>query len=81
MPNDLVRKLKPIPDGSDMLLDNEKTAAQFLEIRKTLNIEQKTLALEMGVSQGYLCDLEQGKRRWSLLIFNSAKAALERLTK
>lgn len=64
-----------------MLLDTKKTAEQFLKVREALGIEQKTLAAEMRVSQPYLCDLEKGKRRWSLALFNYTKAALERLTK
>lgn len=81
VPNELVKKLKPIPSQEDTFLDSEKTAAAIMAARESGNVSQKTLSMEMDISQSYLCDLEKGTRRWSLDLFNKAKAALERLTK
>lgn len=81
VPNAIIEKLKPILDTSDALLDTPKTAAQILKARIDLKISQKALAIEMEISQAYLCDLETGKRRWSLALFNFAKAGMERMIK
>ncbi len=81
VPNDLVSKLKPIPAMGDLLLNTEATADQITGTRKALGISQKALAIEMRISQTYLMDMEKGKRRWSLKYFESAKAALGRLSK
>lgn len=81
MRNKIIEQLTPILESGDALLDTDKTAIAITETRQVLNISQKALAIEMKISQSYLCDLEQGKRRWSLDIFNSAKSAMERLSK
>lgn len=81
VPNELVKKLKPIPAKDDTLLDDDATAEAILSARNSAQVSQKTLSMEMGISQSYLCDLEKGVRRWSLALFEQAKAALERLTK
>lgn len=78
--NDILANLKPVPAPDDMLLDNAAVAAAILKARLDLGLLQKTVALEMGISQPYLKDLEHGHRRWSLKLFNDAKAAMERLT-
>lgn len=79
MPNAIIEKLKPILQSDDALLDTPKTALAIVHARQSLNISQKALAIEMECSQGYLCDLEKGTRRWSLDLFNKAKSALGRL--
>ena len=81
VPNAALDKLKPILKADDAILDTPATAAAIVKARETLGISQKALALELSVSQSYLCDLEKGSRRWSLALFNSAKAALEKLSK
>jgi predicted transcriptional regulator len=51
----------------------------ILKARQDLGIQQKALALEMGISDAYMHELESGSRKWKLKLFNRAKAALERL--
>lgn len=46
-----------------------------------LGISQKTLAMEMGITPSYLCDLEQSRRDWDMSLFNKAKEAMGRLSK
>ena len=79
--NAALDKLKPVLKTDDALLDTPATATAIVKAREALGISQKALALELAVSQSYLCDLEKGSRRWSLALFNSAKSALERLSK
>lgn len=81
MRNRIIEQLAPILESGDALLDTEKTAVAITETRQVLDISQKALSIEMKISQSYLCDLEQGKRRWSLEMFNAAKSAMERLSK
>jgi predicted transcriptional regulator len=81
MPNGVLANLKPIPKQGDMLLDDEATAKAIVNAREALNIQQKALAIEMGISTPFLCDLEKAHRRWSLALFEKAKAAMERLVK
>lgn len=63
-----------------MLLDSEATAKAVSEAREALGISQKALAIEMGIGQPYLSDLEQGNRKWSFATFEKSKAAMERLS-
>lgn len=62
-------------------LDSKATGSAVANVRKQLNIPQKTLAIEMGISQSFLCDLEAGKRDWWMDTFVKAKSAMERLLK
>ncbi len=80
VPNQLLSKLEPVL-AENAALDGKATGAAISEVRRKLNIAQKTLAIEMGISQSFLCDLEQGKRDWWMDTFDKAKAALERLSK
>lgn len=79
MPNPILAKLKPIESADDTLLDSEKCAELIIKTRKQLNISQKTLSMEMGITQAYLCDLEKCHRRWSMALFMKAKTAMEAL--
>ncbi len=81
MPKVDIGQMKPIPAGDDSLLDSQATAALVVKTREMIGASQKMLALEMGVTPSYLCDLEKAHRRWSLKLFNSAKEALQRLAK
>lgn len=74
-----IENMKPILDASDQLLDTAETAKMVVFVRVQMGVSQKALAIEMGINQSYLCDLEKGKRRWSLALFNSAKDALQRI--
>lgn len=77
---DIAKLLKPVIQKGDVLLDTEATAKNILHARLALEIQQKVLALEMGVSQSYLHDLENGKRRITMKLFTLAKAGLEKLS-
>jgi len=77
----IVKQLKPVfvpANPENALLDTTATSRMILNARLDLHVQQKTLALEMGISDSYLRDLESGKRPWKLKLFNRAKAALER---
>lgn len=76
MAGDVLANLKPVPKAGDMLLDGPATGAVIQKAREALHVSQKLLASEMHISQSYLCDLEQGRRDWTLTRFNEAKAAL-----
>lgn len=78
MANKILAELKPIP-AKDIALDGEKTAAAIVSARHALNIEQKILAMQMGITQSYLCDLEKNRRVWTISLFNRAKVAMEEL--
>jgi len=71
--------LPPLRTGDDALLVTAEAARLIVEARNKLGIQQKVLASEMGISQSYLCDMEQGNRQWTLGDFNAAKKAMERL--
>jgi len=79
VPNDALKKLRPILNSDDVLLDTPATSKAIASIRESFNISQKALAIEMGISQAYLCDLEHAKRRWSLKLFDLAKSSMEKL--
>ena len=80
MANQLLSKLVPVL-AENAALDSKATGSAVANVRRQLSIQQKTLAIEMGISQSFLCDLEQGKRDWWMDTFNKAKAAMERLVK
>ncbi len=73
--------LKAPVSKDDVLLDTPAAASLIAKTRKSLNISQKALAIEMGISQPFLADLEAAHRRWSLKRFECAREALERLEK
>ncbi len=77
MTPDVLKNLKPIL--SKEALDTPETAATIKKIRLELKISQKALAIEMGISQPYLADLEMAHRHWNMKWFELAKAALEKL--
>lgn len=79
MPFSVTKNLKPVFDTENALLDTSKTSAMIVNARKEMNIPQKALAMEMGISIAYLSDLESGKRHWKLKLFNRAKSALEKM--
>ncbi len=79
MPNSIVEGLQPVLAAGKVFLDTPKTAELVVNARKSLNVSQKAMAIEMEISQGYLCDLEKGTRNWSIELFNRAKEALGRM--
>ena len=80
MAGNLLATLQPVPKAGDMLLDSPATGKAVQTVRDALKVSQKALAIEMKISQAYLCDLEHGRRDWTLARFQEAKAALERLS-
>lgn len=71
--------LEPVMKLVGMVIDSPASAAKLLAARKSAGISQKALAIEMGITQPYLSDLEQGNRKWSVQLFFKAKEALGRL--
>ena len=80
MPNKLLADLQPIP-SKQIALDSEKTAPEIVRVRQALDISQKSLAMEMGITPSYLCDLETNRRDWNMELFTAAKEAMGRLLK
>jgi predicted transcriptional regulator len=74
-----IDNMQPVESSTDTLLDTKETAKVVVTTRTVLNISQKALAIEMGIKQSYLCDLEKGNRRWSMALFNNAKESLSRI--
>jgi predicted transcriptional regulator len=74
----IVTFLYPTVNKTELVLDG-RIGADISEVRRTLKISQKALASEMKMKQSQLCDLEQGRRRWTMALFNTASEALRRL--
>lgn len=72
-------KLTPklLPDQDELL--TSESAQDLLDARVKLGVQQKAVALEVGISAAYLHDLEQKRRRLRLRMFQRIKAALEKL--
>lgn len=67
------------PERDKEALDWEICGRRVAKARKALNICQKSLAIEMGFNQPYLSDLEHGRRKWTVELFQSAIDAMQRL--
>lgn len=80
MPNAAVKKLQPVLKADDAVLDVRATALLIRKCRESIAVSQKAVALEVGISQSYLSDLESGNRHWSLAMFNKVKNAMEKLS-
>jgi len=76
MPLNLTPKILP---GQDELLDRQ-SAQDLLDARLKLGIQQKAVALEVGIAASYLGELEHGTRKLRKRMFNRIKAALEKLS-
>ena len=76
-----LKSLTPVLNQDNAILDDAATSSAIVKVREELDVSQKALSIEMGITQSYLCDLEMGRRHWRLKLFNKAKAALERLSK
>ena len=74
----MIKLIPKILPGQDELLE-DASADDLLEARLKAGIQQKAVALEVGISQSYLHDLEQKKRHLRLRMFERIKAALEKL--
>ena len=49
----------------------------MLKLRKTYGILQKTIAKSMGFTPPYISGLEKGNRRWSPILLQAYKRAVE----
>jgi transcriptional regulator with XRE-family HTH domain len=69
-------KVKPIfkPD-EDRALDHE-SGKQLRALRKEFGINQKAMAMELGVTNSYLCEIEQGRRILRVSMWNKAMEAI-----
>lgn len=54
-----------------------KVAAKLLAIRKKLKLSGKFIALSMGVSGSYVCDLEKGRRGFNPDLESRYRKALQ----
>lgn len=79
MSNQRIDKLKPTLDAKKPALNSSACAQDIRLAREESKISQKALAIEMGITQGYLCDLELARRAWSLELFIDAKESMQRL--
>lgn len=61
--------------GSGILPDPRVLGAEMREYRKRLNKSGTSVAAEMGITKGYLSDLELGKREWSTKLVKRFKEA------
>lgn len=80
MPGNTSSGLEPVLSTDEVVLDSPATASRIIAAREASKVSQKALAIEMGISQPYLSDLEHGNRKWSMELFLKAKDALVRLT-
>lgn len=71
-----LRLLAPVLKEDDAVLDDAATAALIRKTRLGLNIQQKSVALQLGITQSYLGDLESGRRHIKLSMFKRIKSAL-----
>lgn len=63
----MIAKLKSQIEAKrkELALLNLEIGADLKAQRKARGVTQKFVALEMGVSNGQLCDLENGRRPWT----------------
>lgn len=75
----ILKSLVPTTNkDNDELLD-DSSADALLKARLNLNLKQEAVASHVGISQPYLHDLEQKRRRLRLRMFQRIKMALEKL--
>ncbi len=55
---------------------DRKIGEELRAARKSKGIEAKWVSTRMGISPGYLCDLEQGRRRWTGKLIAAYKRAI-----
>lgn len=57
--------------------DHVAIGASVRSARLIRRLSQKRLAIEVGITQPYLCDLECGRRKWNDTLFFKVVEALE----
>ena len=60
-------------------VDNTKAGQMIRAARTKAEVSLRRLALAMGKSAPYLCDLELGRRNWTPELFSCAEAKLQEL--
>ncbi len=61
------------------VIDHMRTGAKAREARKRAGLTLGDVCRRMGVSDGYLCELELGKANWSAEMFERFAKALKEL--
>ena len=61
-----------IPTQPINAIDSAKAGAIIRQKREAKGLALIRLAARMKLSNGYLCDLEQGKRNWTQKLFSKA---------
>lgn len=65
---------------SDPTLNQREVSRELRSLRLKANLLAKQVGGEMGLTCGYLCDLEHGRRSWTSELVNRYRSALESLT-
>ena len=63
------------------VIDHVKTGAKAHDIRLAAKVSLRAVARRIGVSPTLLCDLEKGRRSWTLTRFQTVLAVVEELEK
>lgn len=58
--------------GTGKVIDHRDLGRRVRRIRRDRGLSLKALAMELGVSSGFLSLLESGKRRWTQDLWNKA---------
>ena len=65
-------------NGTGKVPDSRKIGWELRTARKRVRIGLREMAAEIGVSSGYLHDLEHGRRNWTDKVLTDYNAALNR---
>lgn len=69
----------PCCHGSGTVLNKDYVAPRMKAYRQNKNVSLRATAVQMGVSQGYLSDLENAGRGWTEERVKQFKAAVDEL--
>lgn len=64
--------MKKIPTETTVEIDHKKAGSDVRVLRLAKEMKLRWLAVELGISAPYLCDLENGKRNWTTERFDKA---------
>ena len=67
------------PQRLNYEIDHTKAGRKIRKHRKARNVQLNDLATELGITDGYLSDLERGKRNWTQKRFSEAHRAISKL--
>ena len=65
--------------GSGKVMDDKKIGALMRDIRKKAGVSLRAVALQLGLSAAYVCDLELGRRGWNAEKRKKYREAVEAL--